>query len=269
MLNVLTPEEVFDLIGKKFPPLGRTERVSLADACGRVLAEDIAADEYVPDFNRSTVDGYALRASDTFGCSEAIPAVLKLRGEVLMGQAAGIAVGEGECCYVPTGGEIPEGADCAVMLEYSENFGDGTIGISKAGAPGLNMIFRGDDVYPGKVFLESGRLVTPQDIGALASAGRTSVPVSAKLRVGVISTGDELVPADVKPGPGQVRDVNSPMIEAMLRSFGAEPVMYGIVKDDRDTLFNTVKKAVGDCDAVILSGGSSVGVKDAACEIIS
>ena len=131
MLEVKTPEEVLRLIKKDFHPIGRSETVSLAEALGRMLAEDVSAEEYVPDFDRSTVDGYALHAKDTFGCSDAIPAVLNLAGEVKMGEGASVRVPRDACAYVPTGGAIPEGCDCVVMIEYTEDYGDGTIGILK------------------------------------------------------------------------------------------------------------------------------------------
>ncbi len=269
MLQVKTPDEVLELIREEFSPLsGLSETVGLDEAIGRVLSEDILASEYVPDFNRSTVDGYAVKAGDTFGCSDSIPAVLRLRGEVLMGQGAAFALSDGECCAVPTGGAIPEGADCAVMIEYTEDFGDGTVGISKPGAPGMNMIFRGDDVYPGKVVLQKGRILSAQDIGALAAIGKAAVPVVRKLKVGVISTGDELVPPDQIPGPGQMRDVNAPMLCAMLKAFGADAVNYGIMKDSETMISEAVHLAADACDAVLISGGSSVGVKDASCRII-
>ena len=268
MLSVKTPEEVLALIESEFAPVAAVETVSLSTAMGRVLARDIAAEEYVPDFDRSTVDGYAVRARDTFGCTDAIPAILPLQGEVLMGQGAAFALNKECCVAVPTGGAVPEGADSVVMLEYTEDYGDGTIGILKSVAPGQNMIFRGDDVYPGKVILRKGRMLSSQDIGALAAIGMVQVPVVKKLTVGVISTGDELVKPSEKPGPGQVRDVNSPMLEAMLTAFGAEVKNYGIVIDDETLLRERVTQAVAQCDAVLLSGGSSVGVKDAACRII-
>jgi len=268
MLHVKTPEEVLALIAEEFAPLQRQELVPLGAAIGRILAEDIAATEYVPDFDRSTVDGYAVRARDTFGCSDAIPAILPVAAEVLMGQGAAFRLEPETCCAVPTGGAVPEGADSVVMVEYTEDYGDGTIGVGKATAPGQNMIFRGDDVYPGKVILRKGRVLSSQDIGALAAIGRVQVPVCGKLRVGVISTGDELVPPQESPKPGQVRDVNSPMLEAMLSVFGCQVTNYGIVIDNEALLREKVTKAVSECDAVILSGGSSVGVKDAACRII-
>ena len=268
MLHVKTPEEVLALIETEFEAVAGTQTVALAAAMGRVLAEDIAATEYVPDFDRSTVDGYAVRARDTFGCTDAIPAILTQQGEVLMGQGAEMKL-EADCCVaVPTGGAVPEGADSVVMVEFTEDYGDGTIGMLKSVAPGQNMIFRGDDVYPGKPILQKGRVLSSQDIGALAAIGRVQVPVVKQLRVGVISTGDELVPPEAVPGPGQVRDVNSPMLEAMLGAFGAQVINYGIVIDDELLLKDKVEKAVAECDAVLLSGGSSVGVKDAACRII-
>ena len=258
MLYVKTPEEVLALIESEFSPLEQAEFAALSEAVGRVLAEDIAAREYVPDFDRSTVDGFAVRASDTFGCSDAIPAILPLQATVLMGEGADYLLNEGECVAVPTGGAVPRGADSVVMVEYTEDYGDGTIGVAKPAAPGMNLIFRGDDVYPGKVILHKGRSLSSADIGALAAIGRVQVPVVKKVTVGVISTGDELVPPEAQPGPGQVRDVNSPMLEAMLSTFGCHVVNYGIVVDDEALLSQKVNQAIAECDAVLLSGGSSV-----------
>ena len=268
MLEVKTPQEVLTLIQKEFKPLGFVEQIPLAAALGRVLAEPIAAQEFVPDFDRSTVDGYACRAADTFGCSDAIPAILSVAGDVPMGEVADFALARDSCAYVPTGGAIPEGADCAVMIEYTEDYGDGTVGIMKPGAPGMNLIFRGDDVFPGKEILPAGRVLTAQDIGALAAIGKTEIQVVQRVKVGVISTGDELVPPGETPGPGHVRDVNSSLLAAMLTEFGAEVVVYGIVADNEQLLRQRMQAAVRECDAVILSGGSSVGIKDAACRII-
>ena len=268
MLYVKTPEDVLALIKEEFSPLGQGETVSLSAAMGRILAEDIAAGEYVPNFDRSTVDGFAVRARDTFGCTDAIPAILPLQQTVQMGQGADFPLNAEACVAVPTGGAVPKGADSVVMLEYTEDYGDGTIGISRPVAPGENMIFRGDDVFPGKVILQKGRVLSSADIGALAAIGRVRVPVVKKLTVGVISTGDELVPPEVQPCPGQIRDVNSPMLEAMLTAFGCHVINYGIVIDDEALLTQKVRQAAAECDAVLLSGGSIVGVKDAACRII-
>ena len=268
MLKVLTPEEVLKLIESRFSPLKNSEEIPVSEAAGRVLAADIGAEEYVPDFSRSTVDGYALLAQDTFGCSDSIPAILPVCGEVFMGRPVDFTMQKESCCAVPTGGEVPPGCDSVVMIEYTENYGDGTVGILKPASPGQNMIFRGDDVFPGKILLKEGRTLTPQDIGALSAVGKTAVPVQKKLKIGILSTGDELVPPEETPGPGQVRDVNSPMLAALFSEFGAEAVRYGIVRDDEAKLRSSVEKMAAECDMVILSGGSSVGVKDAACRII-
>ena len=183
MLEVKTPDEVLQVIAAEFSPLAdRVETVPLAQAIGRVLAEDVVTTEYVPDFNRSTVDGYALRARDTFGCSDAIPAILPLAGEVLMGEDAAVPLAAGTCVYVPTGGAVPEGADSVVMIEYTEDYGDGTIGIAKSTAPGQNMISVVTMSIREKTILQKGRVLGSQDIGALAAIGKTTVYVARKLR---------------------------------------------------------------------------------------
>ena len=269
MLNVLTPDETLELIKKEFAHITpQPERVELCAAVGRVLYEDAAAAEYVPGFDRSTVDGYAVKAADTFGCSDAIPAILQVAGKVLMGEEANLTLTEGQCCAVPTGGAVPRGADSVVMIEYTEDYGDGTVGICKAAAPGQNMIFKGDDVFPGKTILKKGRRLSAPDIGALAAIGMAEVTVAKKPRIAVISTGDELVTPAETPAAGQVRDVNGALLSAMLSSFGAEPVEFGIIKDNEEELKNAVAAAVHSCDGVLLSGGSSVGEKDAAAKVI-
>lgn len=269
MLTVKTPDEVFSIINGSFQPIHENaEYIELENTVGRVLAKDIYAEEYVPDFDRSTVDGYAVKAADTFGCSDSIPAILRLRGSISMGEDTGARLEAGECFAIPTGGAVPEGADCCVMLEYAESYGDGSIGISKPAAPGANMIFRGDDVYPGKMILSKGRVISSQDVGALAAAGIVSAPVAHKVKVGIISTGDELIPADAKPAPGQMRDANLPMLGAMLSDFGAQCIGYGICPDSEKALEDTVRRALCDCDIVIMSGGSSVGAKDASFRVI-
>ncbi len=269
MLNVITLEEALSLIRRAFVPAAGKERLPLSRALGRVLAEDLTASEYVPDFDRSTVDGYALRARDTFGCSDAIPAILTRQAEVRMGEGADFVLREGCCVAVPTGGAVPQGADSVCMLEYAEDYADGTIGVARPTAPGENMIFRGDDVRPGKVLLYEGHTLRPQDLGALAALGVSEVSVYTPLCMGVLSTGDELVPPEAAPGPGQIRDVNSVLVQSQLASFGVETVFYGIVPDDEGRLRETVARALAECDGVILSGGSSVGVKDASARVIS
>ena len=268
MLTVKTPEEVLTLIGESAFAMGEPEAVPLSAALGRVLAEAVTATEFVPDFDRSTVDGYAVRGADTFGCSDSIPAILTVTGSVLMGQAAEGAVEENTCMAVPTGGALPQGADAVVMIEYTEDYGDGTIGVMKPAAPGSNLVYRGDDVRPGKVILQAGRVLTAADIGALAALGRAQVTVAQRPKAAVISTGDELVDVTEQPGPGQVRDVNSALLAAAVTSFGGEAVPMGALRDEETLLEETVRKALEQCDCVLISGGSSVGEKDATCRVI-
>lgn len=269
MLSVKTPEEAWSILEQAFPPRVEPELVPLEEALGRVLAEGVEGREYVPGFDRSAVDGYALRSADTFGCSDAIPAILPMAGTVAMGGGAGAPLPGGACAAVPTGGAVPAGADAVVMLEYTEDYGDGTIGVYKSVAPGENMVFRGDDVRPGKTVLPAGRLLLPQDIGALAALGVTRVPVCRRPVVGILSTGDELVGVDRTPGEGQVRDVNSALLRAMTAQAGGEPRCYGILADGEEALGQALDRMTEECDVVLLSGGSSVGEKDLACRVIA
>jgi molybdopterin molybdotransferase len=268
MLHVETPESFWLLIQKRFLPDVRREDIPLAQAHGRILATDVVGEEWIPGFDRSTVDGFAVRARDTFGCSEAIPAILSLQGEIAMGAGAEKTLEGEHCMGVPTGGAVPPGCDAVVMQEYTQDYGDGTIGILKPAAPGNNLIFRGDDVKPGQVVLPAGRRLTAQDIGALAAMGRTQVPVCRKPVVGILSTGDELVEVDATPGIGQVRDVNSALLRALVEESGGVALPFGILRDDESLLQEKLDEMLEKCDVVLLSGGSSVGAKDAACRVI-
>jgi len=246
-----------------------TETVSLENILDRVLAKDIIASEFVPDFNRSTVDGYAVQGRDVFGCSDAIPALLTLIGRVSMGSHANLIVHSGECAYVPTGAEVPQGADTMVMLEYAEEMGDRQIAIYKPAAPGSNMIYRGDDTKPGEVILTAGRRINIADAGSLAALGVVNVPVMRRPRVAIISTGDELVnPADPLT-PGKIRDVNAPMLCQAVRQAGGEANFIGIIEDNDQAIRTAIRQALPECDLLILSGGTSVGEKDAAPRVIS
>lgn len=263
MLTVKSPAEASALVYEKFGGI-RTcpETVSLNCAVGRVLAESIEAKEYIPGFDRSTVDGYAVYSADTFGCSESIPAILVLNGEILMGEAPPAPLSRGTCMEIPTGGALPEGADATVMLEYTEDYHDGTIGIVKAVAPGTNLIFKGDDVIPGQAVLNAGRRLYPHDIGALAALGISAVPVAGRPTVGIISTGNELVDITRAPKEGQIRDVNSWLLDAAIIQAGGTARRYGIITDCEDSLRHAVESAKEECDLILISGGSSVGTRD-------
>ena len=269
MLRVKTPEEVSEIIKKHLPvPICHPDTLCMSDALGRVLFEDITADENVPGFNRSTVDGFAVIASDTFGCSESIPAMLNVAGEVLMGESADYAITPGTCVIVSTGGDIPSGANAVIMVEHTEDYGSGMIGIHKPAAPGNNVIFKGDDVSAGDIVLQAGTVLTPHDIGILSALGYIEISVQKKPVVAIISTGDELISATGNPKRGQVRDVNTPMLLAAATRFGAEAVDFGIIKDDEAAIREAVLKAADNCDIVLLSGGSSAGARDLTARVI-
>ena len=269
MLRVKTPQEAAEIIGSLYAQKKvKTQRLEAVNALGRVLSDDIIADEHVPSFDRSTVDGYAVIASDTFGCSESMPAVLSLSGEILMGEAAHGTIISGTCVAVSTGGDLPEGANAVVMVEHTEDYGDGLIGILRPAAPGNSIIFKGDDVSPGDIVLSAGTVISPHDIGILSAIGSCEISVRQKPIVGVISTGDELVEPGEKPGRGQVRDVNTPMLMALCEKHGASAVNYGIISDEAKALSDCVMRAVSECDVVLISGGSSAGVRDMTAHVI-
>jgi molybdopterin molybdotransferase len=270
MLNVKNLADVHALIEKRFGSY-RTdaEKISIDNALNRVLAVDVAASEYVPAFNRSTVDGYAVKSSDIFGCSDAIPAILKLVGEAIMGKHTEMNLDQGQCVSVPTGGEVPDGADAVVMLEDAENFGDGTIGVRKPCTPGTNLIFRGDDVKPGGLVYSKGKKLDGKDIGTLAALGFAYIPLMKYPRVTIISSGDELVGTDTVLQMGMIRDVNGPMLKASVLECGAQPKFHGIVKDDKSIIKDVILQTITDCDILVLTGGTSAGVKDAIPEAIA
>ena len=269
MLQVRSIAEVNQLIAERFGGLRcAAEDVPLSQALGRALAAEVTATEYVPNFNRSTVDGYAVIATDVFGCSESIPALLTLAGESHMGQPVNIQLQKGQCVYVPTGAELPANADAMVMLENADDFQDGTIAIYKPAAPGANLIYRGDDVKPGQSVLPAGLRLTAADIGALAALGVTQVSITCAPRVAIISTGDELVPVDKPLQAGQIRDVNAPMLAAAVTAAGCLPDPRGILRDEQAVIQAAVDAAMDTCDMLLISGGTSVGVKDAIPAVI-
>ena len=247
----------------------QTEKRGLLDAAGRILAEDIYSKENIPPYRRTIVDGYAVRSRELGAAGDMIPTMLKVSGEVLLGtDSSGLKVEPGCCVYVPTGGYVPEGADAVVMIEYCESFGSGMLAVSKSASPGENIVQIGEDVAEGDILLSRGRKLRPQDIGVLAAAGVTSIPVYVPWKVTVISTGDELVSPDEKPGEGQIRDINSYTIAARSRQEGFEVVRVISIRDDRQTLEEALENAKADSDVIVMSGGSSQGKKDMSAELI-
>jgi molybdopterin molybdotransferase len=243
------------------------ELVPLQNADGRVLASDITADMDIPGFSRSTVDGYAVRASDTVGASESLPALLSISGSVAMGETSAIIIVPGTCAYIPTGGAVPEGADAIVMIEHCEKIGNEVL-VRRPVAKGDNIMAQGEDFSKEEVVLSPGRYLSPREVGVLAAVGQAEIPVFRMPVVGVISTGNELVPVSETPGTGRVRDSNSYLVGAFLRARGCIPVSFGIARDERDDLRQKFQAALSRCDAVIISGGSSKDYRDLTADLI-
>jgi molybdopterin molybdotransferase len=245
----------------RFAPV-ETEKVDLAAAHGRVLAAPLSAPEAVPGFLRATMDGYAVRAQDTFGAGVGTPQYLEITGEVPMGVAPGRGVAGGETQRVPTGAMLPPGADAVVMLEYTAEHPDGTLEVRRAVAPGENVLTPGEDVARGETLFPAGRRLRPQEIGLLAALGVSRIQAYQQPRVAIISSGDEIVPLDEKPRPGQVRDSNAYLAAAQVAQWGGLPLMHGVIPDDFALLRQTLAAARDAADLILISGGSSVGARD-------
>lgn len=263
-LTVAEAQQRLREVLKPFP----VEEAALPEALGRVLAAEVRAAEDVPGFDRATMDGFAVRAADTFGASEGLPAYLRVAGEVLMGRAPDGPLLPGEAWRIPTGGMLPEGADAVVMVEHTEEAGD-AVAVLRPVAPEENVVRRGDDVRAGQVVLPAGKRLRPHDIGLLAACGVTRVPVRHRPVVGIIGTGDEVVAAEAAPGPGQVRDVNTPALAAAVKAAGGDPRVFGVVPDELPALQEVLAQAAAESELVLLSGGSSVGARDLTLEAVS
>ena len=266
MLNVVSKDEAVAIVRDK---VSRTvmgsEKVNIENALGRTLCKDIVSPENVPAFDRTTVDGYAVHAADTFGAGAAIPAQLEIAGEVLMGESADFEIKEGQCVKISTGGMLPKGADAAVMVEHTDN-ADGLCLVYKSAAPYENVTRTGDDILKGETALKKGSVITPAEIGVLSCLGIYEIPVYKKPVIAIISTGDEIVKGDIKEG--QIRDVNTYLLSSAAQSFGYEPFIFGAVKDSYDEIKNAVNASLEKADAVIISGGSSAGARDMTVKII-
>jgi len=269
--HVVTTDEARAYIAA-FAPVG-IETIAVAGALGRVLARDLAAAVDLPHFQRANMDGYAVRAADTFGASASIPAYLRLSGAVEMGKQPRQTVGKGDAMRIATGGMLPPGADAVVMIEYTEEVSDGAgsaaqVEIHRGVAPWENVLRVGEDIAKGEPIFARGRRLRARDLGALTGIGITRVAVTRRPRVALISTGDEIVAPTAAPRPGQVRNINAYSLIAMATEAGATVTDFGVIKDRRADLQRALTKALARHDAVLISGGSSVGTKDITLDVI-
>lgn len=252
----------------KFPRV-EIEQVPLLETVGRVLAEDIIADDDLPDFPRAIVDGYAVQGASTFGSSEGNPAYLTVTGSIAMGESPGLTIGPGEAAQIATGGMLPLGADSVVMIEHTEAIDDTTIEVYRSVAPGQNMIAIGEDIKKQARVIKQGQIIRPQETGLLAALGKQTVAVYQKPVIGIISTGDEIIPVNETPSRGQIRDINTYTLAGLIDQAGAIPVAHGIIRDNFEKLFEKCKSALDRCHMILISGGSSVGARDFTVEVFS
>ncbi len=268
--GVVTREEALHLLDIHFiAPPRSSEEIPIRDALGRIVASDVTAPEDLPEFDRSTMDGYAVRSADTFGATEAMAALLRVVGEIPMGTMPGRGIAKGETMKIATGGALPKGADAVVMLEHVQPIDSASIEVVKPVAPLENTVQAGDDIKRGDIVLARGHRIRPQDMAALAGLGITRIKVIERPKVAVISTGNEIVPADRVPGPGQIRDTNSYNLEGLIAQSGGIPVKKGIIRDEYDRLREALEGAVRDCNLVLMTGGSSVGTADLTAKVVN
>lgn len=268
--NVVTLDKGRELVLEGFNDLKpETEMVHILDAVDRTLAEDILSDINVPDFNRSTMDGYGIVAEDSHGATETIPSILDIMGEIKMGELSDIEIKPGQAVYVPTGAMVPKGATGIIMIENTEKMDENTLLVYKPISKGENIVYIGDDIKKGETTLSKGRIINAEVVGTLAALGISQVPVYKKPSFYIISTGDEIIDIDEELTAGKIRDINSYALQVLAEKAGGEVVGKSIIKDDYHLLRQEVQKAVELSDIVLISGGSSVGARDYTDKIIN
>jgi len=265
--KVKSLEEVMALT-REFSPLA-SETIAVSEAFSRVLAQDLIAPKNMPGFRRSTMDGYAVAASSTFGASEGNPAWLTIAGTILMGDIPDFRIEPGKAAKISTGGMLPQGADSVVMVEHTDQIDDTSVEIYKSVAPLQNVIDAAEDFAEKETVISQGTFIRPQEEGLAAGLGFAEILAYKIPRVGIISTGDEIIPIEEEPVPGKIRDINSYTLAGFIREAHAIPVCYGIIKDDLSALTKAVIKALEETDMVLISGGSSVGTRDFTVDVLS
>jgi molybdopterin molybdotransferase len=268
--ELIPVEKALDLLLKS-TPFRKPPEINLPTekTYGMILSRDAISPEDLPGFSRSTVDGYAVISSDTFGATESLPSYLTMKAEISMGEEPHCLLEKGEVAKIATGGMLPHGADAVVMFEHTQQIDEKMLEILKPVAPGENVIQAGEDAKRGEHILKTGHRLRPQDIGALAGLGITDIWVYEKPNVSIISTGDEIIPAHQPLKPGQVRDINSYTLSGLLSLAGSIPIRKGIFSDTYDVLRDIVEQSLGDSDMILITGGSSVGTKDMTAQVIN
>lgn len=260
--NVLPPSEALAMLLQRLEATIVSDLVPTIDALGRVTVQDVASTEDLPAFPRSTMDGYSVRSADTFGASESIPAYLEIVGEVPMGRPPELQLSVGQVAGAYTGGMLANGADAVAMVEHTQTVDESTIEVLRPVASGENVVQVGEDIRVGDTVIRKGRNVRPEDIGGLLALGITEVEVARRPRVAIVSTGDELVPPNFSPGPGQVRDINTYTISALVEQSGGAPLPIAMVPDDYEAQRAAAARGLSEGDVLVFSAGSSVSSRD-------
>ncbi len=268
-LELLLPSQALNLLLERISFHPGEETILTSIALGRVTSQPVIAPHRLPTFTRSAVDGYAVRAVDTFGAGETAPAYLTVIGEVPMGAGADFTVKPSESALIHTGGMLPQGADAVVMVEYTQIAKGAEIEILRAVAVGENVIHAGEDVEAGQVVIPAGAVLRPAEIGGLMAFGLTSVKVSQRVKVAILSSGDEVVPPENDIQPGQVRDINSYSLAALVQNAGAEAIILGIILDEEESLYDAVDDALKTTDLVLITAGSSASTRDLTSRVIN
>lgn len=270
MLEALSLSDALNSLKSNFKNFKiSSEIVNINESLGRYIYSDVHSDQNIPNFNRSTVDGYAVISSDSFGASESYPCRLKLIGSIKIGERLDISLSKGETVYIPTGGELPTNSDSAVMVEYTDNYSDGYIYLNRPASPGNNVILKGEDCKQGDVVLMKGDKIDVKTIGILAGLGINEIEVYKKITVGIISTGDEIVDITENTNNSQIRDINSYILFTELLKLGVIPKQLGIVKDNADEIKYIIDDSLSKFDVILLSGGSSKGIKDETINVLN
>jgi len=268
-LDLKSIEQFWKIVEKKLGiKPNKKEMISFKESINRILAQDIKATENLPAFDRSTVDGYAVKSQDIQGVSQSLPTYLNLIGSIKMGEKADLEIEDGQAAYIPTGAMLPKGADCVVMVEQTENISDHMVEIYQTAGVGENIIKKGEEIKKGEVILKKGHRVRPRDMGIFAGLGITEFAVYKKSSVAIISTGDELVEPEEKMKFGEIRDINTYTISYLLSEINAEVTQVGIIEDTYEKLKSSIEKYL-DYDLILVSGGSSAGLKDVTVDVIN
>jgi molybdopterin molybdotransferase len=268
-LHLLPPADALALLLRSLPGVSLPgEELNTAQAFGRVTAAPVMATEPLPAFSRSTVDGYAVRARDTFGASESLPVYLTLAGEVPMGSVPAFSLTAGQAALIHTGGMLPPGADAVIMLEHTQVARPSEVEVLRAVAPGENELRTGEDVASGQMVIGKGVCLRPAEIGGLMALGLTRIPVVRRPSVAILSSGDEVIDPEEVSQPGQVRDINSYTLSALVEQHGGCPQRYGIIPDRREALEQVLRRALEECEVVVVTAGSSASTRDLTAEVI-